>query len=255
MLLTRFSRYLKPVESKTEKTAVNERLQAQIDAQENRSFEHGFLHIPKTGGSGADDMLVALSKQGITCPVKFSHAWRFRDIVTCYPDISVSFILRDPIERIASGFLSRMRMGRPRNNSAWSEGEAAAFAFFRQPEEFLLALIGDDEREKSAALFAQRAIQHVRFNYKYYFKSVENLKKHSGNIGIVGSIDQVESFLVRFADQARLKRDDVLGNYKKAHVGNSPSLSQLGDTQMEALRSVFSREYELYHYLKSLVDE
>ena len=233
--------------------AVNPRLMRQIEEQGKRSFDQGFLHIPKTGGSGIDDMLTRLAEKEVVCPVKFGHGWRMAQILEAYPRISVSFVLRDPLERMVSGFRSRMRMGRPRNNSYWSPGEAISFSYFDNPRDLFLALIGEDERLKSAALFALRHIQHLKYGYRYYFKSVGWLQRHAASIGVVGRIERMEDFLRQFAARAGIEDSLLLGHYAMAHVGDDDRAGDFDEAETDAVRAVLGKEYEIYNYLISLV--
>ena len=250
-----FKRFTKPMEvlGKSGKAVqVSQRLIEQVEAQPNRNFHYGYLHIPKTGGSGVDDLLSSLAQQGTACPVKLGHGWKFNKAIRRFPKMSVSFVLRDPVERMVSGFWSRMRMGRPRNNSMWSPAEAIAFTYFHHPRDLFLALIGEDERDKSAALFALDAIQHLRFNYRYYFKSVKMLEKKRDRIGIVGNIDRMDDFLIRFAEHAGLDPKSVEENYCRAHVGEPQQPGILDDTELQRVRELLVDEYEIYNYLNSL---
>ncbi len=255
MRLARLSRFFKPEEvaQAPEEVAVNQRLLEQVEAQQNRDFSRGFLHIPKTGGSGIDDMMTKIAARGLACPVKFDHAWRMQDVLRLYPDISLSFVLRDPIERMASGFVSRLRMGRPRNNKMWSADEAIAFGYFKTPVELFEALTGDDERLRSAAKFACHGIQHLRFNYRYYFESTKWINKHRRNIGVVGRLEAMDDFLVRFAEYAELEHEICVENYARVHVNARPVSAELTPRLREALRGVFKREYRVYDYLQTFV--
>ena len=75
--------------------------------------EVGFLHLPKTGGSGIVSLGRKLVKDGQPFPVCFSHVWSFADVRERYPKMRVTVVVRDPLERAISGFNSRLRQGRP----------------------------------------------------------------------------------------------------------------------------------------------
>jgi hypothetical protein len=83
-----------------------------------------FLHIPKTGGTGLRNMLRTLAKSGYEAPVEAPHNVNMERMLDEFSRAKACFLLRDPIERASSAFLSRLRMGRPYNNLIWDHGEA-----------------------------------------------------------------------------------------------------------------------------------
>ena len=93
---------------------------------------------------------------------------------------AMALILRDPLERTISGFNSRLRQGRPTYTSLWKPAEAVAFAQFPDVRRYLDALIADDEWSLSACAYARRHVTHLRWNYRYYFRSAEAVRENAG---------------------------------------------------------------------------
>ena len=87
------------------------KMKAQVKAGHNPGL--GFLHIPKTGGSGIRALGRNAVERGLPFPSGFSHGWTLEEIRRRFPQMKLAFILRDPLERAISGFNSRLRQGRP----------------------------------------------------------------------------------------------------------------------------------------------
>ena len=141
------------------------------------NFNYAFLHVGKTGGSGIAKLSRTLIDSGYRPPIKFNHAWKMREIIRVYPKLRLAVVLRDPLERIVSGFNSRLRQGLPYRRIPWRKGEEKAFSFFPNVCDFLRSLISEDEKSKSAAMFAINNISHLRRGYVYHFHSVDFIRK------------------------------------------------------------------------------
>jgi hypothetical protein len=223
---------------------------------ERRNWRYAFLHIGKNAGSTIGDFLLALSGQGHRPPVVLGHDWTLQDVARRYPWMKISFVIRDPLDRIVSGFNSRLRQGRPRNQNLWQPDEAIAFSHFRDVDEFLRACISDDEHRLSAARFARHHIQHVRDGYVHHFGSVEALRRHSHRIHCVGLVDDLDPFLTRLlaptgVDYAAVR--SMLKDQHRAALRSSALLEKFSAPELERLRSFFSDEYAIYDELMSMV--
>lgn len=83
-----------------------------------------FLHIPKTAGSAIGTAIQGANSIEGTSPISiFGHEYNLRDL----EGHGVTFCIRDPVDRVVSGFYSRLRMGRPRNNVPHTRDEAKTF--------------------------------------------------------------------------------------------------------------------------------
>jgi hypothetical protein len=220
------------------------------------SRKFSVLHIGKTAGASISDLAEAAVEAGHTPPMIFGHDWTLRAIVDEFPRTRVAFVLRDPLLRIISGFQSRLRQGRPRNQNMWKVEEAVSFAFFSDAHEFLCGLIGSDERLKSAALFAQRSVRHVRRGYVHHFESVAVLKRYQGRIYFLCDVDGVSAGVFEMFEPAGVPRDFVSETYLATHrAGGSTEHihGRLSNEQLAKLRSHFAAEYEIYDYLRELL--
>lgn len=216
--------------------------------QLNRIPDIAYLHIPKTGGTSIAKFAKQVEKKGCRFPLIFPHGWRAADIVKAYPDIRLCFLLRDPIDRMISGFNSRMRMGRPTYAGSWSPGEAAAFSFFETPFQFLEALVGDDERLKSAAFFAMENITHLKWNYAFYFKDEATIDTIRKNFFIVNDINESDVFLSRLCEAAGIDASLIAAHFGREHVSPRGS-GRLAPETRAALRPHLALEYRIYDAL------
>ena len=124
-----------------------------------------FLHIGKTAGT-AIRAVIAQHKE--THPDArldvFTHETTLPDLLGIHPESSVTFFIRDPVERFVSGFNSRLRFGRPRYNVPWTEDEAAAFTRFPTPNALGEAL-SEEHADWRAASAAMTSIYHARLDF------------------------------------------------------------------------------------------
>lgn len=87
-----------------------------------------FLHIPKTGGTA---IIAALAPHALAYGIVLhDHRVTLRDIAV---GERVFFAVRAPLSHFVSGFNSRLRHGRLRDEVPWTAGEAAAFGRFPTP--------------------------------------------------------------------------------------------------------------------------
>ncbi|MEZ5586116.1 MAG: sulfotransferase family 2 domain-containing protein [Sedimenticolaceae bacterium] len=222
------------------------------DVPTNENF--GFLHIGKTAGSSVRQLIRLSADHGYSPPTVFGHAARLPPILREYPRIKIGFVIRDPIERTISGFQSRLRQGRPTNQSLWSVEEATAFAFFADAASFLSALVSDaDERLKSAALFAEKSIRHIARNYVFHLKDVEFLKRQRERIFFCRPIDEISNSVHELFEPCGIPREFVEQHYRPAHAGGGSTeriLAALDGRTQTDLKRHFAAEYEIYNYLR-----
>jgi hypothetical protein len=219
---------------------------------------HGYLHIGKAGGSSTTDMFLALNAAGEKTPMMFGHDWRCQDILRRHPDMKLAFVIRDPLERIISGFNSRLRQGRPRNNSPWTDSEAAAFSLFRSSDSFIQSCLSDQPFDISAVNYALGAISHLRRGYAYHFGSPDYIDDIADRIYCVRDITQLSDtreFLEGLLSPLSADVDKALAAYEVKHSaskGAGSTLSDMSAAQLEKLRQVLASEYEIYDRLLAI---
>lgn len=213
-----------------------------------------FLHIGKTGGSGVSDLIRDLRAQGYDTPGRLGHQTTLETVCRKYPRAKISIIVRDPLERMISGFNSRLRQGRPRNSNIWTSDEATSFAIFRDAESFLRALISDDEFQRSASAFARASIVHVARGYVFHFRSVEFVAANRNRFYHVGHIDDMRGALVGIFEPIPAAKLDEF--YEMTHVSTvkpSSVLNLFSEDELRRLHETLAEEYAIYNYLRGMV--
>lgn len=139
-----------------------------------------FLHVRKTGGTAAKTALrPILDRCGL---LLHSHSVLLPHIM---PGEKVIFAVREPLSRFVSGFNSRLRKGRPRNNIEWSAGEAIAFEQFPDPNSLAEALSSRDRKVVDAAHTAMGSINHVRHHLVDWLVSADYLQTRLNDILLI----------------------------------------------------------------------
>ena len=244
--------------SKTEKIKQIFRSRRVVRKTKNgRTLDHGFLHIPKTGGSAFSNFSREMVMAGYIMPVKFGHVWTLSSIAKSFPDTKISFMIRDPLERTVSAFNSRLRQGRPRFNRSWSQDEAIAFSLFSDVNAFLGALISKEEHDISAVHFTFRSVRHLDFNYRRYFENAKNIEQHRSSLHLVGEVENSLRFWERISGQMDIPPETAAKNFRREHVARSSShdvLARFSGAQIEAMKTALKKEYIIYNTLKTLVN-
>lgn len=220
-------------------------MHATIENQVKRGQDptRAYLHIGKTGGTSFLATARALAEtQPERAPIFFSHDWTVPRIREALPDARISLVIRDPLERIISGFMSRERAGRPTYDSPWSTDEAITFMFFENVSAFLKALISPTPREAAAAEFASRSIAHIRRGYRYCLPDTQDIAAWAGTIG-------------RFEDIPGFASRVLGGDVEVGHMHANPTsateiLAALLPEEHSRLTAHFASEYEVYHALR-----
>ena len=229
------------------------KMKAQVKAGHNPGL--GFLHIPKTGGSGIRALGRNAVERGLPFPSGFSHGWTLEEIRRRFPQMKLAFILRDPLERAISGFNSRLRQGRPTYRSLWKPAEAAAFAHVPDVERWLDALLADDDLCVSACAYARRHVTHLRWNYRYYFRSPKAVAEHAGHLVLIGRIERTDDFIEALLAEAGIPPERAAGLYERRHeaqVRPSKVLARYGEGDLARLRARFADEYAIHESLIAL---
>lgn len=243
----------KSKKTKKEKTdAIKNRI------QNGYSKDFGFLHIPKTGGTSLVSYGKKMVGMGYSFPVAFGHSWTVAQIHEYFPKIKLTFILRDPLERMISGFNSRLRQGRPSHNSLWTPAEAAVMAMLPSARHLLDAMLANDQFSISATSYAMRRVSHLRWNYRFYFEDPESVRKHTSTFRMIGRMEEFDTFVKHLSDIAGAPWETCRPLYEQMHAAAEKSSSVLGkysDGDIAKLKNKLAKEYLIYDELCRLADE
>jgi len=233
------------------------RLASRLLPRQSARPSYGFLHIGKTGGTSVRYAIEQTQKEGYATPVIFGHDARMANIVKENPSIRLSFTLRDPIERMVSSFNSRMRQSRPSYTAVWKPEEAIAYLWFPTVIDFFRARLSDQEREKSAGIFAEQAMGHVRRGYEYHFHSREFLEKKLKNIYFAGRLESLSADFHRYFEPCGVPEAVVGKHAGVRHSGldsTDLSLDEIDDEMRARLKDLYKKEYEIYDFLIDNID-
>ncbi|PJK28295.1 tetratricopeptide repeat protein [Minwuia thermotolerans] len=211
----------------------------------------GFLHIGKTGGNAVLEHIGPLAAAHNVDFRRFGHDVRLREALAADPELKMSFVVRDPAARFVSAFWSRLRNGRPKRNSLWSPEEAVAFRWFATPDELACALEAEDERLKSAALFAMNAISHLRRNFAWALGSPEYLERVRHRLFFVAGLDELDQRLPEMAGRMALPRSGLPNEPAHVHVRpeGPSSADELSERGRANLRRFWVQDFEIYDYV------
>lgn len=214
----------------------------------------GFLHIGKTSGVSLLDFFKKQNDQNNkNIPTWFSHEWKLRDIIKYYSGIKISLILRDPIERIISGFYSLQN----RKGSVWKSEEALCHSFFTEAEDYLKALIQENNTlEKNKAEYVTVTNRHIKRGYEYYFESVEFINENKEKFFYIGSFKNIRNS-VQGIMQNPPNFDQIFDrDYKHLHkLKYNFKSSDMDDEFKKKLQDYFKKEYEIYNHLIEISNE
>jgi hypothetical protein len=223
------------------------------------SERFGFLHLPKTGGTGLKDFLLANLDAIASVPIPFGHAWTLRMVRSQCPGLRLSLLLRDPLERVISGFQSRLREGRPRYAIPWRREEAEVFGHYPTVDSFLNGLSSDDPQHDRMIGRAMEVIPPLRLGYRHCFESVDHLLACRDSFHWLGPTTSAELLLDAWRDDGALVlRPDGPGlqvPYRPTHRSVRPSTDYLRDllpAQIAVIKVRLQPEYELYDALQAL---
>lgn len=165
------------------------------------------LHIRKTGGSALFDALSPwAASHGL---VLHPHGVRLLDIPRTE---TVVFTVRDSESRFCSGFNSRLRCGRPRNDIPWTAAETIAFARFPTPDHLAMALSSPTVGLRRAAQEAMSAIPHL-VPLGYWLGSVDEIERRTGRLIVLSQSSLTADFarlkILLKAPHAELPDDDI----------------------------------------------
>ena len=151
----------------------------------SRSKSLIFLHVGKTAGTSLRTF-VWKSNIPFTYNVKFPNHGQIPSYINSKPIYLIS--LRDPLERLQSGFDSRLRQGRPAYNNPWSNDEKIFFSKFYSFKIFVKECLN---KPKLYDNFKDLNI-HARYDYTYYLELIKTKGILSDIITFTYSTNQLD---------------------------------------------------------------
>jgi len=163
-----------------------------------------------------------------------------------------AFVFRNPEERFVSAFYSRLRNGRPTNSLKWSSGEAVAFMYFRDPNSLAEALYTEDDRMRSAAIFAMESIVHIGRNYSFYFGNTNLLFDNIGNLSACIELDDLTRNLTGF--MKLLGYSEVESKPASPLHTNRIEPVELTDLAKTNLKKFWVEDFKIYDFFKAYAE-
>jgi hypothetical protein len=210
------------------------------------------LHIGKTGGTAMKDVFKALGpqEQGRYELVLHRHTTRLPGVPR---GEKVFFVVRDPVDRYVSGFNSRLRCGRPRYNTLWTEAERVAFGQFPSADSLGCALSSENLEERTRAYTAMISIRHVRDTYWRWFASREYLDTRLDDLLLIQWFPDLTPTFPRLRDALGLPGSiDLPGDDLRRHKSPDDVDRRLSDEARRNLEKWYGRDYAFIDYCASL---
>lgn len=230
-----------------------------VGSNKTYSTQHGFLHIPKTGGSSIMRFFEQNHQLIKEMPVPLFHSWNLELINSYFPCMKLIFAIRDPLERTISGYQSRLRMGMPEYYVPWRQEEAISFCMYRSVEEFLDGLLEEGDYHVSATTYVLESIMAISWNYAYYFKDVNTLNQHSHMIGPIAEVSCLDEYMKYLINHKIIRiqpgnqSENILTSLEHAHKSqqNSQSfLERYSQQDIQKMKARLSDEYTLFAALR-----
>lgn len=230
-----------------------------IEGRLHRQRVIHLIHIGKTGGSALKEAIrgdirgVHSVYQDVAPGTRILTHSHHIDLGRIPARDDVGFVLRDPVSRYVSGFMSRLRQGKPRHDRPWSPLERRAFERFPTPDALAVALSSQDPETRAAAERAMRDIRHVRTSFGTWLGSPDLLRSRRAHILLVGwqetLADDFERLraLIGLPDQCQLPDDPKQSN--KAPDDTPTELSEAGTAN---IRSWYAEDYAIIDALEEM---
>ena len=196
------------------------------------------LHIGKCAGTALKQALIDAPEPQKYQVVGHTHGVRMEDLP--HPD-EFFFVVRDPVDRFVSAFVSRQREDAPRFRAPWSPAEAIAFSNFDSPAELGLAL-ADSGTRRADAVESMNSIEHLRTSYWYWFANPAALRRNTRRILWIGLQDSLDAQIPVLAE--RLGLDSLVLPSDGAAANRSSGAGELPPAARAALTEWYRRDYE-----------
>jgi hypothetical protein len=212
--------------------------------------KYTIIHVGKTGGAALAILLEAHKRRHPDAPIRmFGHDMTLYWAVRLFPDARVVFFVRDPATRFASGFNSRLRRGKPRNDIPWTPWEEAAFSKFQTPNALAEALSSGDKSLRAPAHLAMFGIEHIRWNLVHYLHSVELLEKHARDIAFIGEQEHYAEDIAVLRRMLGIDPDlELPTDDWSSHRTPDEMSRELSELALRNLRTWFPEDYAIVEW-------
>lgn len=217
---------------------------------------YGFLHIGKTAGTSIRQTIETVRENHGVAFAVFGHNTKLAQIIAEHPETRIAVVLRDPFERLASGFMSRLRAGRPAHPTPWTNAQATAFAHFPTFEDFARGMVSNADRDVSAIEFARRSIGHVSRDYVHHFGSPEMVTANADRFYWVNRLEHLaETLPDMFAPvvSGGGLSADLAAHAHAAPVSAGEIIGALPAGLADAARARMDEDYAVYGALEDLI--
>jgi len=224
------------------------------------------LHIGKTGGSALKDAVVPWLNWNRAFFIADREAWPSGvkdqlwqgDVLRGCLARRFAFVVRAPLRRFVSSWVSRWRSDRPAWNNPWSRVEADVFRTFQSPDQVGCALSSENRSLRRAAVKAMQGVGHVRDTMLNYLGgSLSVVERCARSILFVGRLERIDEDwpkLARILDESYAWQVHPRPWMSRKHA--SPStfniLAKLGPCAYGNLMEWYRMDYELLALLVKL---
>ncbi|MEH6724611.1 MAG: hypothetical protein V7703_00540 [Hyphomicrobiales bacterium] len=217
-----------------------------------------FMHVGKTGGTSVNTFFQNCHKAGLRVPIVLNHNWSFQMARLRYPQAKIIVVLRDPLERIISGFNFRLREGRPAGHP-WTANEAIVYSHFGNVGCFMDALCSDETQHISALGFCFRNINHLRRGYKFHFGDLDKEPLSTTKILRPIRIENIEGSLRNIIAELNSIQSENFPKIRKMYESSVPSETFVQNKKyinsLPIIKSRIFMEYQIYKTLEKYVSE
>jgi hypothetical protein len=100
--------------------------------------------------------------------------------------------VRSPLKKFVSGFISRLREGRPLFNTPHTDAERVTYSLYQDPESLAIDLYHKHEQIRDIARKCMKSVIHLRMSFQSYFESISNLDTLRDRILFVGRTENMK---------------------------------------------------------------
>lgn len=211
-----------------------------------------YMHIGKTAGTQIGNVIRQVNEsQSAVKIVKNGHGVTLRDL----PERDDYFFsLRNPVGRFRSGFYSRKRMGRPKNDLPWSPSEERLFAEFEHANDLAEALFRTDSRGR-AAMSAMTTVGHIGHGQVDWFKKSYDIFNLRPPLWIVRQ-EHLEADVATFLHRLGIAMDVALTDDPvRAHANDYSGIPPMSELAIANIQRWHSADFQFYTHCEAWMAE